>query len=56
MKGEEMNFITKLTFVDGIMATLMFLAGLLTAGFYLWEMHWSPYAREQKRKKKEKET
>ena len=49
-----MSLKENLTFWDGVEMTLLFMVMALTLGFYLWEMHLSPYAREEKRKKKEK--
>ena len=49
-----MSLKENLTFWDGVEMTLLFMALFLTLGFYLWEIHLSPYAREEKRKKKEK--
>mgnify|MGYP003112839368 FL=1 len=49
-----MSLKENLTFWDGVEMTLLFMALFLTLGFYLWEIHLSPNAREEKRKKKEK--
>ena len=49
-----MSLKENLTFWDGVEMTLLFMALFLTLGFYLWEIHLSPHAREEKRKKKEK--
>ena len=48
-----MSLKENLTFWDGVEMTLLFMALFLTLGFYLWEIHLSPHAREEKRKKKE---
>ena len=53
-KEKKMSLKENLTFWDGVEMTLLFMALFLTLGFYLWEMHLSPHAREEKRKKKEK--
>ena len=49
-----MSLKENLTFWDGGEMTVLFMALFLTLGFYLWEIHLSPNAREEKRKKKEK--
>jgi len=53
-KEKKMSLKENLTFWDGVEMTLLFMALFLTLGFYLWEIHLSPHAREEKRKKKEK--
>ena len=53
-KEKKMSLKENLTFWDGVEMTLLFMAMALTLGFYLWEIHLSPHAREEKRKKKEK--
>tara|TARA_R100001079_G_C4418360_1_gene138589 strand:+ start:611 stop:817 length:207 start_codon:yes stop_codon:yes gene_type:complete len=53
-KEKKMSLKENLTFWDGVEMTLLFMALFLTLGFYLWEIHLSPNAREEKRKKKEK--